>query len=127
METITSQIQHLLQHHTEGLVPEQAASLRVQCMECINQFFDQLPVQPQPVSHLSAQEVTVEFIDKTSGLLYRRQLPIDVEENGNGIKLTAEDLYGKPLQMVFYTAESIRRINDLMGNGPDEDRCHTHS
>ena len=84
-------------------------------------------VQPQPVSHLSAHEVTVEITDETSGLLYRRQLPIDFEENGNGIKLTAEDLYGKPLQMVFYTAESIRRINDLMGKGPDEDKCHTHS
>ncbi|MBE6112735.1 MAG: hypothetical protein E7195_06965 [Peptococcaceae bacterium] len=96
-------------------------------METVNLFFDQLPVQPQPVSHLSAHEVTVEITDETSGLLYRRQLPIDFEENGNGIKLTAEDLYGKPLQMVFYTAESIRRINDLMGKGPDEDKCHTHS
>ena len=127
MKTITTQLQQLLAEHAEGLSPEQIASLRVQCMETVNLFFDQLPVQPQPVSHLSAHEVTVEITDETSGLLYRRQLPIDFEENGNGIKLTAEDLYGKPLQMVFYTAESIRRINDLMGKGPDEDECHTHS
>ncbi len=127
MKTITTQLQQLLAEHAEGLSPEQIASLRVQCMETVNLFFDQLPVQPQPVSHLSAHEVTVEITDETSGLLYRRQLPIDFEENGNGIKLTAEDLYGKPLQMVFYTAESIRRINDLMGKGPDEDKCHTHS
>lgn len=127
MNTITTQLQQLLAEHAEGLSPEQIASLRVQCMETVNLFFDQLPVQPQPVSHLSAHEVTVEITDETSGLLYRRQLPIDFEENGNGIKLTAEDLYGKPLQMVFYTAESIRRINDLMGKGPDEDKCHTHS
>jgi len=127
MKTITTQRQQLLAEHAEGLSPEQIASLRVQCMETVNLFFDQLPVQPQPVSHLSAHEVTVEITDETSGLLYRRQLPIDFEENGNGIKLTAEDLYGKPLQMVFYTAESIRRINDLMGKGPDEDKCHTHS
>lgn len=127
MKTITTQLQQLLAEHAEGLSPEQIASLRVQCMETVNLFFDQLPVQPQPVSHLSSHEVTVEITDETSGLLYRRQLPIDFEENGNGIKLTAEDLYGKPLQMVFYTAESIRRINDLMGKGPDEDKCHTHS
>ena len=127
METITSQMRQILTQHIDGLTPEQIASLRVQCIEIVNHFFDQLPVQPQPVTHLSAHEVTVEFTDETSGLLYRRQLPIDVEENGNGIKLTAEDFYGKPLQMVFYTAESISRINDLMGKGPDEDKCHTHS
>ncbi len=127
MESLTSELKQLLAQHTGELKPEQAASLRVQCMETVNRFFDELPVQPEPVSHLSAHEVTVEIIDETSGLLYRRQLPIDFEENGNGIKLTAEDLYGKPLQMVFYTAESIRRINDLMGKGPDEDKCHTHS
>ena len=80
-----------------------------------------------PVTHLSAHEVTIEFIDEATGQLYRRQLPIDVEENGNGIRLTAEDMHGKPLEMVFYSAESIRRINDLMGHGPDEDQCHTHS
>lgn len=127
MENLTSELKQFLAHHTGELTPKQAASLRVQCMEAVNRFFEELPVQPEPVSHLSAHEVTIEFLDETSGLLYRRQLPIDIEENGNGIKLTAEDLYGKPLQMAFYTAESIRRINDLMGKGPDEDKCHTHS
>lgn len=128
MEHITTQLQLLLQQQTEHLSPAQIASLRVQCMETINTFFDQLPTeQQQPVNHLSAHEVTVEITDETSGLLYRRQLPIDFEENGNGIKLTAEDMNGQPLQMVFYAADSVRRIHDLMGQGPDEDKCHTHS
>lgn len=128
MENITNSLQQLLQEHTASLSPAQIASLRVQCIETINQYFDQLPAeQNQSVSHISAHQVTVEIIDETSGLLYRRQLPIDFAENGNGIQLVAEDLHGKPLQMVFYTAESIRRINDLMGKGPDEDNCHTHS
>ncbi len=126
MEPITIQLQQLLTQCTNGLTPEQIASLRVQCMETMNRYFDQLPIERQPITYLSAHDVTIEFTDETSGLLYRRHLPIDVEENGNGIKLTAEDLQGKPLQMVFYTAESIHRIQDLMGQGPDEDQCHTH-
>lgn len=126
MEIITNQLEQLLRQHTQNLTPEETASLRVQCMETVNRFFDGLPAGQSPVSHLSAREATVEFIDEASGLLYRRQLPIEVEENGNGIKLTAEDLHGKPLEMIFYTAESIRRIYDLMGHGPDEDQCHTH-
>lgn len=126
MEIITNQLEQLLRQHTQNLTPEETASLRVQCMETVNRFFDGLPAGQSPVSHLSAHEATVEFTDEASGLLYRRQLPIEVEENGNGIKLTAEDLHGKPLEMIFYTAESIRRIYDLMGHGPDEDQCHTH-
>ena len=126
MEIITNQLEQLLRQHTQNLTPEETASLRVQCMETVNRFFDDLPAGQSPVSHLSAHEATVEVTDEASGLLYRRQLPIDVEENGNGIKLTAEDLHGKPLEMIFYTAESIRRIYDLMGHGPDEDQCHTH-
>ena len=128
MDHITTQLQQLLEQQATGLTPAETASLRVQCMETINTFFDQLPAeQQQPVSHLSAHEITVEFTDETSGLLYRRTLPIDLEETGNGIQLTAEDMHGHPLQMVFYTAASARRIHDLMGEGPDEDHCHTHS
>ena len=88
MENLTSELKQFLAHHTGELTPKQAASLRVQCMEAVNRFFEELPVQPEPVSHLSAHEVTIEFLDETSGLLYRRQLPIDIEENGNGIKTT---------------------------------------
>ena len=126
MEPITKQLEQILLQYTQNLTPEETASLRVQCMETVNRFFDGLPAGQNTVSYLSAHEAIVEFTDEASGLLYRRQLPIDVEENGNGIKLTAEDLHGKPLEMIFYTAESIRRIHDLMGHGPDEDNCHTH-
>ena len=128
MEHFTTQLQSFLQQCSIGLTPAELTSLRVQCMEAVNTFFDQLPAEPQqPVSHLSSHEVTVEFVDEASSLLYRRALPIDLEENVNGIKLIAEDMHGHPLQMVFYAASSARRIHDLMGEGPDEDACQTHS
>ena len=129
METFIQNLQQLLQSETSGRSKEEIGILRNLCMTEVNRFFDQLPEEQQtePVTHLNAHEAVVEFTDEASGLLYRRLLPIDVEENGNGIKLCAEDMNGKPLEMAFYAIESVRRINDLMGNGPDEDSCNTHS
>lgn len=129
MENIIQQLQQFLQSAANGRSKEELDVLRNLCMTEVNRFFDQLPEeQPtKPITHLNAHEAIVEFTDEASGLLYRRLLPIDVEENGNGIKLCAEDMQGKPLEMTFYAMESVRRINDLMGNGPDEDSCNTHS
>lgn len=78
------------------------------------------------MTEISAHEVTIEVKDEATGEICRRTLPIDYYENANGLTLTAEGVDGKPLTMVFYSAEGLNRLKDLTGGGPDKDPCGSH-
>ena len=80
----------------------------------------------EKVFEISAEEVTVEVVDKATGKVYRRTLPIDYYENANGLVLRGENLNGSISQIVFYSARGMQRMQDLTGKGPDEDPCGTH-
>jgi hypothetical protein len=80
----------------------------------------------EQVFKISAQEVTIEVIDETTGKMYRRTLPIDYCETANGLVLRGENLDGSVSQLVFYTARGMQRMQDLTGKGPDEDPCGSH-
>lgn len=73
--------------------------------------------------HIEADTITVEIIDKKSGKMFRRTLPVGYTENANGIMLSGETIEGKPVQMAFYSDTALERINDLIGKGPDSPRC----
>lgn len=75
---------------------------------------------------ISAKEVTVEVVDEATGKTYRRQLPIDYYETANSLLLRGENMDGSVSQLVFYTARGMQRMQDLMGQGPDEDSCGSH-
>ncbi len=79
------------------------------------------------VFQISANEVTVEVVDKATGKTYRRTLPIDYLETANGLVLRGENLDGSVSQLVFYTPRGMQRMQDLTGKGPDEDPCGGHS
>ena len=76
---------------------------------------------------ISAKEVTVEVVDEATGKLYRRTLPIDYYETANALVLRGENLDGSISQLVFYSARGMQRMQDLIGKGPDEDPCGSHS
>ena len=73
-----------------------------------------------------ADTVTVEVVDKATGKMYRRELPIDYYENANLLKLSGENLDGSVSQIVFYSSRGLERLKDLTGLGADHDPCGGH-
>ena len=73
-----------------------------------------------------ADTVTVEVVDKATGKMYRRELPIDYYENANLLKLSGENLDGSVSQLVFYSSRGLQRLKDLTGLGADHDPCGGH-
>jgi hypothetical protein len=73
-----------------------------------------------------ADTVTVEVVDKATGKMYRRELPIDYYENANLLKLSGENLDGSVSQLVFYSSRGLERLKDLTGLGADHDPCGGH-
>ena len=72
---------------------------------------------------IEADQVSVEIIDKSTGQLFRRQLPIKYCETENGIVLAGETMDGAPSQITFLSEGALSRIKDLFGKGPDVPRC----
>lgn len=78
----------------------------------------------QPVDHLSAHTVTVEFQDDTQKRIYRRTLPLDYEENNNGIVLTGENIHGMESSIAFLSNTAAEKIMALTGVGWENPRCN---
>ncbi|MBP2637626.1 MAG: hypothetical protein H6Q72_3533 [Firmicutes bacterium] len=72
---------------------------------------------------IEADGVVLEVIDKNTGKTFRRSLPLAYLETGNGVVLSGENLDGKPAQISFLSDVALTKINDLIGKGPDHDRC----
>jgi hypothetical protein len=75
---------------------------------------------------IEADTVIVEVIDRSTGKLFRRKLPLQYLENCNGIILSGETMDGKPSQLHFFSAAALVRINDVTGKGPDRPKCKEH-
>ncbi|CQR72050.1 hypothetical protein SOV_19380 [Sporomusa ovata DSM 2662] len=72
---------------------------------------------------IEADEVIVEVIDKNTGKLFRRNLPLGYLETGNGIILSGETFDGKPAEINFLSDAALAKITDLFGKGPDQSQC----
>ena len=79
--------------------------------------------QTNSLSKIEAASVVVEVVDKATGELFRRNLPLNYLENSNGVILSGETPEGKPSQIAFFSETAMNKINDLMGKGPNFPRC----
>lgn len=73
---------------------------------------------------IEADSITVEVIDKTTGCLYRRQLPLFYQENSNGIMLKGENLEGKSAVISLLSDQALAKYSELIGRGPDTPLHH---
>ena len=78
------------------------------------------------LASMEADQVVVEVIDKKSGCLFRRELPLKYSETGNGILLAGEDMEGRPAVIAFFSGAAMSRLSELFGQGPDRARCGEH-
>ena len=80
-------------------------------------------LEQKPADHIRADAVCVQIRDQEQNRLYHRLLPLDFEENNNGIQLKGEDLYGNPASIVFLSNTAAEKIAALTGIGWDNPRC----
>ena len=79
------------------------------------------------VDKIEADWITIEVVDKDTGQLFQRKLPVKYLETDNGIVLTGETMDGQSAQIHFISASALARINELFGKGPDSPRCSEHT
>lgn len=72
---------------------------------------------------IEADWVVVEVIDKYTGKMFRRNLAMGYLETDNGVILSGETIDGKPSEINFLSDAALAKISDLVGKGPDFDRC----
>lgn len=75
------------------------------------------------VDKIEADWIIVEVIDKKTGRMFRRNLPLKYLETDNGIVLSGETMDGKPSHIQFFSESALAKIHDLLGKGPDAPRC----
>ena len=90
----------------------------------LNNFNEYLTPNNTPIDFISSDEVTIEVKDKETNKIFRRTLDISYIENSNGIKMTGENLKGKPSEIVFLSDTAINKIVDVTGKGLNKSRCH---
>lgn len=79
--------------------------------------------QADAFEKIEADCIVVEVVDKTTGKMFRRTLPIHYLETNNGLVLSGETLDGTASQINFLTDAALDKIHDLLGKGPDSPRC----
>lgn len=99
--------------------------LREELIKQLDQIINGFSSNAEPNS-IKTNDVVLELRDPSTGCIFRRELPLDVEESANGLMLKGESLSGKPSEIVFISGDGAGRIKDLMGGGPDVDRCGGH-
>ncbi|WP_371380644.1 hypothetical protein [Sporomusa aerivorans] len=77
------------------------------------------------IDKIEADWVIVEVVDKNTGQMFRRNLPVGYLETDNGIVLTGEAMDGTTTHINFLSEAALAKINDLLGKGPDKARCDT--
>lgn len=90
----------------------------------LNYFNEYLTPNNTPIDFISSDEVTIEVKDKETNKIFRRTFDISYIENSNGIKMTGENLKGKPSEIVFLSDTAINKIVDVTGKGLNKSRCH---
>ena len=92
----------------------------------LQQWAEKDDQQGTVVDKLEANEAVVEFLDKNTGKLFRRKLPINCLETANGIVLSGETMDGQSSKIAFLSESALHKINDLVGKGADTPHHNHH-
>ena len=75
------------------------------------------------ISQITSPNIVAEVIDEKTGLLFRRYLEIEYNENSNGLMISGENIKGEKSEIVFLSETAVSRISELKGNGSDNPHC----
>ncbi|MGI6012105.1 MAG: hypothetical protein ACOX8H_11545 [Ruminococcus sp.] len=102
---------------------QKLGDLHAQILQAVNAQMELLYASYEPTDHICASAVTLQVQDEKTGRYYTRFLPLDFEENNNGLVLSGEASDGKPSKIVFFSNTAAEKISDVTGHGPDHSRC----
>ena len=75
------------------------------------------------ISQIISPNIVAEVIDEKTGLLFRRYLEIEYNENYNGLMISGENIKGEKSEIVFLSETAVSRISELKGSGSDNPHC----
>ena len=75
------------------------------------------------ISQITSPNIVAEVIDEKTGLLFRRYLEIEYNENSNGLMISGENIKGEKSEIVFLSETAVSRISELKGSGSDNPHC----
>ena len=78
------------------------------------------------INQITSPNIVTEIIDEKTGLLFRRYLEIEYNENSNGLVISGENINGDKTEIAFLSETAISRISELKGSGANEPLCDTH-
>lgn len=78
------------------------------------------------INQITSPNIVTEIIDEKTGLLFRRYLEIEYNENSNGLVISGENINGEKTEIAFLSETAISRISELKGSGANEPLCDTH-
>lgn len=100
--------------------------LREELIAALDEKINSFSLNKDP-SSIHTDDAILELRDTNSGCIFRRELPLEVEETAAGIRLKGENAASENVEIVFYSQGGIDRLGDLMGQGVDTDPCGGHS
>ena len=78
------------------------------------------------INQITAPNIVAEVIDEKTGLLFRRYLEIEYNENSNGLMISGENIKGEKSEIVFLSETAVSRISELKGSGTNNPPCSDH-
>lgn len=75
------------------------------------------------ISQIASPNIVAEVIDEKTGLLFRRYLEIEYNENSNGLMISGENIKGEKSEIVFLSETAVSRMSELKGSGSDNPHC----
>ena len=78
------------------------------------------------ISQIASPNIVAEVIDEKTGLLFRRYLEIEYNENSNGLMISGENIKGEKSEIVFLSETAVSRISELKGSGTNNPPCSDH-
>ena len=75
------------------------------------------------INQITSPNIVAEVIDEKTGLLFRRYLEIEYNENSNGLMISGENIKGEKSEIVFLSETAVSRISELKGSGSDSPHC----
>ena len=96
--------------------------MKDQILDVLNRATDTLFDNPD-LDRINADFVTLHAVDRNSGQIIRRDLPLTLIENHNALRLIGETLDGTPSEIVFLSESASQKIVEITGHGQDKPRC----
>ena len=123
-------IVEILSEQCSNYIKENNITSAVEVSALMRRLFDRIyesVIADAEINQITSQNIVAEVIDEKTGLLFRRYLEIEYNENSNGLMISGEDIKGEKSEIVFLSETAVSRMSELKGEGADKPSCGNHN